>query len=69
MVKVELSEGLSPESSNNIATEIEEKIHDSLRFRAELTLVPQGTLNSDVGQTYKSQLIEKAYENGETWKD
>ena len=42
--------------------DIEEKIHHSLRFRAEVELVDFGTLESKMGSTHKSQLILKAYE-------
>ncbi len=62
-VKVEVVEGLPPESSKGLAEEIEDKIHHSLRFRAKVELVEIGSLEGDVGATHKSQLIHKAYES------
>ncbi|MCP4624889.1 MAG: phenylacetate--CoA ligase [bacterium] len=61
-VKVELREKLPPEAARDLAKEIEDKIHHSLRFRAKVDLVDFGSLESKMGSTHKSQLILKAYE-------
>jgi phenylacetate-CoA ligase len=65
-VKVELGEGLMPEALRSLEGEIEDKIHYSLRFRANVQLLEQGDLSVDFGQTHKSQLIEKTYDKADS---
>jgi len=61
-VKAELREKLPPEAARQLAKDIEDKIHHSLRFRAKVELAEFGSLERKVGSTHKSQLILKAYE-------
>ena len=64
-VKVELAGDLPHEAIRDLAEDIEDRIHNNLRFRAKIELVTLGSLDRKVGMTHKSQLIQKAYESNE----
>jgi len=61
-VNVEIYDKLSPHKADALREEIQDKIHDSLRFRAKVELVAHGTMENRIGSTHKSQLILKNYE-------
>ena len=62
-IKVELRDKMTPDAIQDLSREIEDKIHHDLRFRANVELVDFGLLESKMGSTHKSQLIQKAYKS------
>jgi len=61
-VKIEVNGKIKTGDEQDLIKDIEEKIHNSLRFRAKIELVRHGTLEDKMGSTHKSQLIMKAYQ-------
>ena len=58
-VRVELEAVLPAERAETLRREIEEKLHELLRFRARVELVPPGTFE---GTHHKSALFDRRYE-------
>jgi phenylacetate-CoA ligase len=61
-IKIEVGENTNSSEEQGLINDIEEKIHNSLRFRAKVELVRHGTLEDKMVSTHKSQLIMKAYQ-------
>jgi len=61
-IKIEVEDKIKASDEQELIEEIEDKIHNSLRFRAKVELVNFGSLESKMGSTHKSQLILKTYE-------
>jgi phenylacetate-CoA ligase len=60
-VKVELSQDLDPQAKRTLKEEIEKKIRSWLVVRAEVHLVPQGSLPAKINIAGKMSLFEKTY--------
>jgi phenylacetate-CoA ligase len=58
-LKVEYGEEVKQEELKGLANEIEEKMHLKLKFKPQIQWLPPQTL---LRSTYKTKLIEKAYE-------
>jgi phenylacetate-CoA ligase len=58
---VKVESGKEEQDLTGLKSEIESRIHDVLRFKAEIRLVPEGSLERT---TTKAKLIEKRFEEG-----
>jgi len=58
-LKVEYGEGVKKEELENLAKEIEEEMHAKCKFRPQIQWLAPQTIERS---TYKTKLIEKAYE-------
>ena len=58
-LKVEYGEGVKEQELESLAKEIEEKMHMKLKIRPQIQWLPPKMLERS---TYKTKLIEKAYE-------
>ena len=61
-LRVEYTPALAKEQIKTIAQEIEDRIHNLLRFRAKVEMIPPGKLSETISATHKSNLLEKRYE-------
>ncbi len=62
-LKIEYSsEVVSEDQRKTLAQELEEAMHNRLKFRALIELVPPNTLERAAGPGAKGKLIEKTYE-------
>ena len=60
-LRVEVADGIEGAAANDLARDIEEAVHNRLRFRVKVRLESAGAVGLSYGKTHKLELVEKAY--------